>query len=92
MLALTFVMLLGAAALRLVLGASEVYARSQALTSCVQLAMQEANGMTAISDRYSIKRQSSQQQLGAGASIRRNVIGVYDEAKAVYILSLVVYE
>lgn len=92
MLALVLVMLLGSSALKLVLSGADVYARSQALINCVQLAMQDANGVTPVSARYSIKRQSSQQQLGVGASIRRNVIGVYDEAKSVYVLSLVVYE
>lgn len=91
-LALMFVMLLGICALRLVASAGEVYARGQSLNVGVQLAIQEVHGLSTTAERYSIRRQSMEQQLAAGISIRKTLIGVYDEQRSVYILSLLVYE
>lgn len=91
-LALMFVMLIGICALRLVASAGEVYARGQSLSVGVQLAIQEAHGLATTAERYSIRRQSMEQQLAAGISIRKTLIGVYDEQRSVYILSLLVYE
>lgn len=92
MLALTFVVILSMCALKLMLSAGEVYARGQSIIMGVQLATQEANGVAVVSDRYSIRSQREEQQLAAGISISKNVIGVYDQYKAVYVLSLVVYQ
>lgn len=92
MLALFFVLLLALGALRLVVSAAQIRERSRGLAVASQIAAQELNNITINDERYSIQRQSAQQNIAQNITIQKTIVSIYDSELDKVILSFVVYE
>lgn len=92
MLALFFVLLLALGALRLVVSAAQIRERSRDLAVASQIAVQELNNITINDERYSIQRQSAQQNIAQNITIQKTIVSIYDSELDKVIMSFVVYE